>query len=439
MLKRKIIKNLLEWKENHKNNCLLIIGARQVGKTFIINEFSKMHYEKTININFIEKPNYKEIFDGNLDSENILKQITLRIDNSDIIPGKTLIILDEIQMCENAITALKFLAMDNRIDCIASGSLLGVTYERVSSFPVGYVERLDMHSLDFEEFCWANGMGEEVLGYVKEYYDKKETIPTAIHTRMMELFKEYIVVGGMPRVVDDFVTNHSFQNVFKLQKNIINDYKDYIVKYASEDEKPKIRACFDSIPTQLAKDNKKFQYSLIEKNSNSKKYSSALEWLHDAGIINFCYNLKSLETPFEGNKKNDCFKVYMKDTGLLMSMLGRETASEIIDGNLGVYKGAIYENIIADVFTKLGKKLYYFEYNSTLEIDFIIKLNREVTAIEVKSGDNTKSKSLNSVINNWGVPKGYKLSSKNIGIGKDEKIITLPLYMAMFLYDEDLI
>lgn len=433
MLKRKIINNLLIWKENHKNNCLLLIGARQVGKTFILKEFSNHYYEKTLYINFIEKNEYKEIFDGNLDVETIFKQISLRIGEFEIIPGKTLIILDEIQVCENAITALKFLAMDNRFDCIASGSLLGIAYERVSSFPVGYVERLYMYSLDFEEFCWANGMNIETINYIKDYFIKKTTVPNGVHNRLLELFKEYIVIGGMPKVVDDYVTNKNFENVFKLQKNIIDDYKDDIIKYATEDEKSKIRACFNSIPIQLAKENKKFQYNIVEKNSNSKKYLGALEWLYDAGIINFCYNLSNIDLPLEGNKKEDCFKVYMKDTGLLVSMLGKDAAIEIIDGNLGIYKGAVYENIIADIFTKLDKKLYYFEYNSTLEIDFIIKYENKITAVEVKSGDNTKSKSLNSVINNWGVPMGIKLSTKNTGINIENNILCIPLYMAMFL------
>lgn len=433
MLKRKIINNLLKWKENHKNNCLLLIGARQVGKTFILKEFSNHYYEKTLYINFIEKNEYKEIFDGNLDVETIFKQISLRIGEFEIIPGKTLIILDEIQVCENAITALKFLAMDNRFDCIASGSLLGIAYERVSSFPVGYVERLYMYSLDFEEFCWANGMNIETINYIKDYFIKKTTVPNGVHNRLLELFKEYIVIGGMPKVVDDYVTNKNFENVFKLQKNIIDDYKDDIIKYATEDEKSKIRACFNSIPIQLAKENKKFQYNIVEKNSNSKKYLGALEWLYDAGIINFCYNLSNIDLPLEGNKKEDCFKVYMKDTGLLVSMLGKDAAIEIIDGNLGIYKGAVYENIIADIFTKLDKKLYYFEYNSTLEIDFIIKYENKITAVEVKSGDNTKSKSLNSVINNWGVPMGIKLSTKNTGINIENNILCIPLYMAMFL------
>ena len=248
MLKRKIIKNLVEWKENHQNNCLLLIGARQVGKTYILKTFANQYYEKVIYINFIENASYIDIFNGNLDTETIIKKMSLVVPNSLIIPGKTIIILDEIQMCENAITALKFLAQNQDFDCIASGSLLGITYNRVVSFPVGYVERLDMNSLDFEEFCWANGVDEAAIDYLKEFYISKKTVPDSIHKRMMELFKEYIVVGGMPRVVDDFVNNHNFEQVLKLQRNIIMDYKDDIVKYASINDKSKIRDCFNSIP-----------------------------------------------------------------------------------------------------------------------------------------------------------------------------------------------
>ena len=227
--------------------------------------------------------------------------------------------------------------------------MLGINYKEVESFPVGYTEQLEMYSLDFEEFLWANGISEQSIIDVKEYFDKKEVIPTAIHEKMMELFKEYIVVGGMPRVVDDFIHNHNFANVLKIQRGIINDYEDDIAKYVE-----------------------------------------SLMWLYDAGIINFCYNLEIPQLPLEGNAKSDVFKVYMRDTGLLLAMLDDGSQEDIIDGNLGIYKGAIYENIIADIFTKKNKKLYYFEYNSTLEVDFFIRYEKVATAIEVKSAQNSK-------------------------------------------------
>lgn len=432
MLKRKIMDKLIDWKNNHEKECLMVLGARQVGKTFIIREFAK-NYDSFFELNFLSNEDYKKIFDGNLDYETIIKNITIRIPDNDIIPGKTLIFLDEIQACPNAITALKFLAENNNIDCIASGSMLGMAYKRATSFPVGYVDRIYMDSLDFEEFCWANGMSEQAIAYLKEDFINKKSVSESTHERMLELFKEYIIVGGMPKVVSSFVENHHFGLVLKEQRKILNDYRDDIVKYADNTESPKIRACFDSIPAQLAQENKKFKYGLVEKKGTISKYFGSLEWLNDAGIINFCYNLRNPEAPLEGNKNLECFKVYMRDTGLLMAMLDDGSQLEILNGNLGIYKGAIYENVISDILHKLGKNLYYFEYNSTLEIDFFIRYNNIVTALEVKSADNTKSKSLTSVISNWGVEQGIKLSSKNLGINKDGKILSLPIYMVMFL------
>ncbi len=431
MLERKIYNDLLKWKSKENKQSLIVKGARQVGKTYIIDKFCRDNYENYVYINFFANSEYNSIFQNGLDVDTIIKQLTIRIPNINLIPNKTIIFLDEIQECPEAITALKFLTIDKRFDVIASGSLLGINYKEVPSYPVGYVEHLEMHSLDFEEFCWANGMNKEAINYLKEYFDKREPVPESIHNRMMDLFKEYIIVGGMPNVVNEFVTSHNFANVLKMQKDIIEDYKMDIGKYAKENEKAKIRACFLSIPKHLSKDYKKFRYSLVSTGGKAEKYQGCLMWLYDANIINFCYNLAKPELPFEGNARSDTFKVYMRDTGLLMAMLEEGSGKEIMDGNLGIYKGAIYENIIADIFAKLGKKLYYFEKNSTIEIDFFIKYENIMTAVEVKSADNTKSKSMNSIINNWNVEQGIKLSSKNIGVSNN--IINIPLYMSIFL------
>ena len=431
MLKRKIYQSLIEWKKQTEKMCLVVKGARQVGKTFIIDKFARENYENYVYINFDENPGYKVIFDGDLDVNNLIKQISLRVPNVSLVPHKTIIFLDEIQNCPNARTALKFLALDKRFDVIASGSLLGINYKEVESFPVGYTEQLEMYSLDFEEFLWANGIEEQSILDVKEFFDKKEVVPQAMHERMMELFKEYIVVGGMPRVVNDFVKNHNFANVLKIQKAIISDYEDDIAKYADGSEKAKARACFLSIPKHLSKDYKKFRYSLVMPSGSSRKYAGSLMWLYDAGIINFCHNLEIPQLPLEGNSKSDTFKVYMRDTGLLVAMLDEGTQEDIIDGNLGIYKGAIYENIIGDVLAKKEKKLYYFEYNSTLEVDFFIRYERVITAIEVKSSGNSKSKSLETLMEKYGVKKGIKLAPSNYG--KKGEIDIFPIYMAMFL------
>ena len=432
MLERKILHDLIEWKNEKKKKCLIVKGARQVGKTFIIEKFGEANYKFFIEINFFENPEYKEIFNGSLNGKDIESQIRLRVPKANNMkPGETLIFLDEIQFCPNAITALKFLTIDGRYDYIASGSLLGLNYKEVTSYPVGYVKHLEMHSLDFEEFLWAKGVAKQSIKELKENFENKIKVHPSAHNVMMQHFKDYIIVGGMPEIVDEFVKEKNYNKVIELQRDILIKYEDDIQKYADTTEKQKIRACFRSIPKHLAQDYKKFRYSYVERGGTAKKYAGSLEWLYDAGIIEYCHNLKIPELPLEGNSKSDIFKVYMKDIGLLMAMLEDGSQIDILDGNLGIYKGAIYENVIADIFSKKGKKLYYFEYNSTLEMDFIIRYNREATAVEVKSADNTKSKSMNSIIENWNVKHGIKLSSKNIG--GTEHVDSYPLYMAMFL------
>jgi len=431
MLQRKVYNQLLEWKDKPRKMALLIKGARQIGKTFSIKQFAREQYRHCVYINFDENPAYKAIFNGDLDIETLIKQMTLRVPKAEMVAGETLIFLDEIQNCPSAQTALKFITLDGRFDCIATGSLLGIKNKEIPSYPVGHIEHLEMHSLDFEEFLWAKDVSAQSILDIKGYFERKEKVPLAMHERMMELFKEYIVVGGMPRVVQEFVDTNNFSSVLKLQRDIISDYASDIAKYAEGSEKVKARSCFDSIPKQLAKDYKKFQYSYVEKKGTAKKFAGSLEWLYEAGIINFCYNLRTPQLPLEGNAMNDMFKVYMKDTGLLVAMLEDGSQADIIDGNLGIYKGAIYENIIADIFGKLGKKLYYFEYRDQIEIDFFIRREGQVVAIEVKSAGNTKSKSMTNIINNYGVEYGIKLSSNNISVS--EKVDLYPLYMAMFL------
>jgi len=431
MLERKIDEQLLAWKNKPDKKCLLVKGARQVGKTFSIDKFCRENYEHYIYVNFVLNEDYTSIFDGALDSASIIKRLTLLFPKAKIVPGETVVFLDEIQHCPRARTAMKFLAIDKPFDVIASGSLLGINYKEVPSFPVGYVNHLEMHSLDFEEFCWANGMTREAFGLLKTYFDADETVPRAVHNRMMDLFREYIVVGGMPAVVKGFVDTNHFGTVLETQRGILQDYLDDIAKYAEGNEKAKARECFLAVPRNLAKENKKFQYSVVEKGGTARKYKGSLMWLYDAGVVNFCYNLSIPQLPLEGNSKSDEFKVYMCDTGLLVAMLEDGSQKDIMDGNLGIYKGAIYENIVADVFTKMGKKLYYYCVPNRIEVDFFIRRGGQATAIEVKSSENTKSKSMKNIIEHYSVQKGIKLSTKNID--QTDKILHLPLYMTMFL------
>lgn len=430
-MKRKIEDQLLEWKNSHDKKCLLVKGARQVGKTYSIDRFARKHYKHYAYLNFDENPAYQTIFDGDLDVETLIKQISLRVPEAELEPGETILFLDEIQNCPRARTALKFLAIDGRFDVVASGSMLGIHYKDVPSYPVGYVDYLDMHSMDFEEFLWANGVKESSVRDVREYYERREALPEAMHDKMMELFREYIVIGGMPAVVREFANTHHFARALAIQKGILNDYMDDIAKYAEGADKTKARACFLSIPKHLAKDYKKFRYSLVEPRATYRKYGGSLMWLYDAGIINFCYNLSEPALPLAGNAKSDVFKVYMRDTGLLVAMLDEGSAEDIIDGSLGIYKGAVYENIIADIFAKSGKKLYYFEKNSKIEMDFFIRYQKTATAVEVKTAEKAASKSMTSMIQNYGVRHGIKLTAGNVS-GNDT-VESLPLYMAMFL------
>lgn len=430
-MRRKIENQLLEWKENHDKKCLLVKGASQVGKTYIIDKFARENYRYYTYINFEENEAYKTIFDGDLDVETLIKQISLRVPGAELEPDETILFLDEIQNCPRARTALKFLAIDGRFDVVASGSMLGIHYKDVPSYPVGYVNYLELYSMDFEEFLWANGVKTSSVADICEYFEKREPVPDAMHEKMMELFREYIVVGGMPRVVLEFVNTHNFAKVLKIQKGILSDYTDDITKYAEGAEKTKARACFLSIPKHLAKDYKKFRYGLVEPKATYRKYGGSLMWLYDAGIINFCYNLSEPALPLEGNTRSDIFKVYMRDTGLLVAMLEEGSAEDIIDGNLGICKGAIYENIIADILAKNGRKLYYYEKDGKIEIDFFIRCQKTATAIEVKSAEKATSKSMTSIIQNYGVKHGIKLSAKNVS--GNATVESLPLYMAMFL------
>ena len=433
MLKRKIGEQLRAWKNSDHKKSLLVQGARQVGKTYSILEFGRRFYKRVLYINFEETPSYREIFSGNLDVDNLVAQLSLYAPHTPLVPGETLVFLDEIQSCPQARTALKFFTIDGRFDVIASGSLLGIRYREVSSYPVGYVDHLVMHSLDFEEFLWAAGMTERNISYLRTYFDSLTPVPAAVHDRMMKLFRDYVAIGGMPAVVERFMESSSYAEALRVQREIVEDYKDDIAKYADGNDKAKARACFLSIPRQLARNYKKFSYAVVDRNNGSaRKYGGSLQWLHDAGTILFCYNLERPERPFEGNVRLNSFKVYMADIGLLVSMLEDGAQKDIINGDLGIYKGALYENAVADMLAKAGKNLYYFERNSKLEIDFMIRFEDKTTALEVKSSGNRKSKSMDSLIEHYGVSQGIKLAASNIG-RQGDAVRVLPLYMAMFL------
>jgi predicted AAA+ superfamily ATPase len=436
MLKRKIDQQLTQWKNTIQHKPLIIKGCRQCGKTFSVLHFAKKNYEHVVYLNFYENPDYASVFAGSLEVDHIVMLLTALLGKQGIFKaGKTVLVLDEIQDCPQARTALKFFRTDGRYDVIGTGSLLGVKGygKEPTSIPVGSETVVDMYPLDFEEFCWANGITDQVINMLSKHLEGETPVEEALHSRMKQLLLQYTVVGGMPDVVQHFVDTKRMDEVLQLQRDLIYSYEDDMVKYAEKSDKSRIKECFQSIPKQLSKENKKFQYSVVKKKSTSSNYRGSLQWIEDAGIISRCYNLSKTELPLDGQAIKDIFKVYMVDCGLFVSMLEDGTQFDILQGNLYAYKGAIFENLIADIFTKMGRKLYYFQKDSGLEVDFVTRYKGACTLIEVKaSTGNTKS--TKTILNNpdkYHVQQAIKLGDYNVG--RSGQILTLPLYMTFLL------
>lgn len=440
MIKRKMYKYLINWKQKKDKSALIIKGARQVGKSYLVREFGRNEYEGYIEINFLKNPLYKNIFKGDLSAEEIFKRLSAYIPNLKIIPFKTLLFLDEIQVCAEARTAVKFLVEDGSVDVISSGSLLGLSYledddknvTEPTSLPVGYEEQITMYSLDFEEFLWAKGYNDDAIAYLKDFYISNKEVPKELNDKYLELFREFMIVGGMPEVVQTFIDTNNFQEASKIQGKILADYRDDISKHAKGQEKIKVRQCYDSIPKQLAKEYKKFQYSVVEKGKTSKKYGGSIKWLCDSSLVNKCSNVNEAYIPLLAYEMDDQFKLYLNDTGLLLYLYGPETKLAILNNTLkGNAKGGIYENIISESLLKRGYKLYYYKtQNSSMEIEFVIEKNGEVIPIEVKAG-NDSTPSLNSFINKYHPKVSYKFVNGNVGFLDGKK--TLPHYMVMFI------
>lgn len=440
MIKRKMYKYLINWKQKKDKSALIIKGARQVGKSYLVREFGRNEYEGYIEINFLKNPLYKNIFKGDLSAEEIFKRLSAYIPNLKIIPFKTLLFLDEIQVCAEARTAVKFLVEDGSVDVISSGSLLGLSYledddknvTEPTSLPVGYEEQITMYSLDFEEFLWAKGYNDDAIAYLKDFYISNKEVSKELNDKYLELFREFMIVGGMPEVVQTFIDTNNFQEASKIQGKILADYQDDISKHAKGQEKIKVRQCYDSIPKQLAKEYKKFQYSVVEKGKTSKKYGGSIKWLCDSSLVNKCSNVNEAYIPLLAYEMDDQFKLYLNDTGLLLYLYGTETKLAILNNTLkGNAKGGIYENIISESLLKRGYKLYYYKtQNSSMEIEFVIEKNGEVIPIEVKAG-NDSTPSLNSFINKYHPKVSYKFVNGNVGFLDGKK--TLPHYMVMFI------
>lgn len=433
MLRRKIYDKLLAWKNNKgKKDAILLRGVRQCGKTYIVREFGKREYKNFIEINFIERPDMQAVFSGNLDVDNMVQQIKLSMPGCQFIPGETLLFLDEIQDVPNARTSLKFWTQDGRFDCIASGSLLGMDYKNEVSIPVGYEQQLIMRTLDFEEFIWALGAEVNLKEMLAPYVDGTKRVPEAMHNSLNKYLQEYMVVGGLPEVVDTYIATKDFYQVHLLQEKILRDYQDDIAKYALNQDKIKAKQCFLSIPRQLSKENHKFQYSVVEKKATARKFTSSLDWLHNAGLIDFAYNVNSPWFPLKAHVKEDQFRVYLCDIGLLVAMYGYQLKIALLSDALeGPAKGGIYESLVADILAKRGEELYYYKKeDSTLEIEFILERDCKLVPVEVKARKGS-TRSLNELLKMDNIERGYKLTAQNTGVV--EKKITLPLYMAAII------
>ena len=426
MLKRKIEQRLLEWKNTANRKPLIVKGCRQCGKTFSVLDFAHKNYKNVVYLNFFENPDYASVFAGSLEVDNIVMMLTALLGSTAVFEaGETVLVLDEIQDCPEARTALKFFRIDGRYDVIGTGSLLGVKGygKEPKSIPVGSETVVDMYPLDFEEFLWANGITDGIIDMLKKNMDTESPVPEALHNRMRQLLLQYTVVGGMPDAVQTFVDTKRMDEVLQIQRDIIRSYEDDMVKYAERKDKSK----------QLSKENKKFQYSVVKKGSTASRYAGSLQWIEDAGIISRCYNLSITELPLDGNAKKDCFKVYMCACGLFVSMLEDGTQYDILQGNLYGYKGAIFENLIADIFNKMGRKLYYFHKDSGLEVDFLIRYHGECVPVEVKghTGNTKRTKTILRHPEKYHVHQAIKLGDYNLG--RNGQILTLPLYMAFLL------
>ena len=434
MLKRKVTEHLKEWKNEKSKKCLVVQGARQVGKTYVIEDFGKNFYEEMVEINFKETPEAMNIFSGNLDANTMLMAIKFRYPEKNLEPGKTLLFFDEIQECPNAITSLKFWAIDDRYDVIASGSMLGIDYKRPSSYPVGYVDYIKMYGLDFEEFLWANGITDKMIDELRTSFESISPVSLGIHESMMKYFKLYMAIGGMPEVVNQYITSKDFRNVDKIQHELLQGYLYDIAHYATPDDKIKAEKCFLSLTKQLLdKENHKFQYKEIEHGARAQKYYSSIEWLIRADIVSLCRAVTSLSYDLDDYSRDDFFRAYTTDLSLLIAMKDFSLKQNIIENTLqGNTKGGIYECALADILIKKGYKLYFYKNETTKrELDFLIQKNGKVIPIEIKGG-NQRANSLISIMKKNSFSKAYKLVDGNVG-SYDNNLITIPHYMAMFI------
>lgn len=435
LLKRKIDKYLTDWKNKPDRKPLIIKGARQIGKTRSVEWFAGQNYASVIEINFIEQKKYREIFNDGFEVDAILKNISLLNPELKFIPGNTIFFFDELQACPNCATSLKFFKLDGRFDVICSGSLMGISYNEIESNSVGYKEDYEMHSMDFEEFLWAMGYNDEFTADLLSHMLDVRPLSELQMDTLMSLFRDYVIIGGMPEVVSTYVRNKNFSGTLDIQRQLLKDYEEDITKYVEGLDKAKVKAVYNHISTFLAKENKRFQITKIARNARNRDYMGCVEWLADAGVVNVCYCLNQPELPLKGNYDPKMYKIYFKDTGLLIASLDEEAQEDLrANRNLGTYKGAIYENIVGDMLVKQGYRLFYYHSDRpALEMDFFIRDADSLIPVEVKANDGATA-SLNRLLNDDkynDVKYGIKLGYRNIGF--NGKFYTFPYFLTFLL------
>ena len=436
MLERKIDAYLSNWKSSPQRKPLIVKGARQIGKTESIRAFGKANYESVIEINFVLQKKFRAIFDDGYEVDTVIKNISLIDPSLKFIPYKTLLFFDELQKCPDCATSLKSFCIDGRYDVICSGSLMGIYYEEIESNAVGFKEDFEMHSMDFEEFLWAKGYSHQQVEDLYEHMITLQPFSQLELDTIMNVFREYMTLGGMPEVVKTYIDNGHFGGTLELQRQLLKDYEEDITKYAMQNDKAKILAVYNHISTFLGKENKKYRITQVAKGARNREYVGAVDWLSSAGVINTCYCLRNVELPLKGNYDADYYKLYYHDTGLLIASLDEEAQEDLrANKNFGTYKGAIYENVVGEMLIKSGyEQLYFYRHDTpALEMDFFVRDADSLIPVEVKARDGATA-SLNNLIK-WDsypdVKYGIKLGYKNIGW--NGQFYTFPYFLAFLL------
>lgn len=434
-LKRKIDGVLAAWKAGEKRKPLLLKGARQIGKTESVRRFATAHYKSVVEVNFVERPEFRQIIEGGFSTVEIVRRMSMLEPSWRFAPGETLLFFDEIQEFPEIATSLKFFAQDGRFDVIASGSLLGVHYQRIASHSMGYKTEAEMHSMDFEEFLWALGYGSDFIEDVYAHMAERRPFGVVESRVLRERFRDYCILGGMPEVVEGYVGRGTFEGTLELQRSLVAGWRDDARKYAGGLDQGRILNVLDHVPAQLAKENRKFQISKVAHGARFRDYRGCVDWLADAGIVLPCHCLLAPSLPLKGNYDPDKFKLYLADTGLLVSMLDDTAQRDLrADRHFGIWGGALHENTVAEALRKSGLSLYYWKRDeSPLEEDFFARDARNLVPIEVKA-TNRRSRSLRTLIDDPRYPDiewGIKLADANIGF--ENHVLTLPRFCAFLL------